>query len=125
MTQYGDTARHFTARVNLQRGRQINRIALSFVELALAAAPPAVIAQEKSASAPEAQSRSQEQGPKEAKEADDPVICREQKVIGSLAKKRNVCLALSEWKRVAREGNAFARSVVESGRSGTWHVPPE
>lgn len=106
----------------------MNRIFLSCVGLALAAASHAAVAQDRPASAPEAPARAQDPEPEEteeAKEVVDPVICREQKVIGSLAKRRKVCLAQSEWERVAREGNAFARSVVESGRGGMWEVPPQ
>ncbi|MBX7496699.1 hypothetical protein K3172_12610 [Qipengyuania sp. 6B39] len=85
---------------------------------ALLVAPGASFGQE-TAQSPEA-----EAGPSKEK-ADDPLICRRLSVIGSRAKKRKVCLTMGEWERVAREGNAFARTVVESGRTGMWDVPPE
>ena len=54
----------------------------------------------------------------------EKMICRRESVIGSRAKKRKVCLTQAQWAQAARDGNAFARSVVESGRSGMWDVPP-
>lgn len=48
----------------------------------------------------------------------DYVRCRKEPVIGSLAKKRNVCLTNRQWAEVARDGNAVATRVVEDGRSG-------
>lgn len=55
----------------------------------------------------------------QAKEAEgEELICRTEKVIGSRAKKRKTCLTKEQWEEVATKGNAFARSLVESGRSG-------
>ncbi len=71
---------------------------------------------------PEARPDSPESQQGEAKE--EKLICRTEKVIGSRAKKRKTCLTRAQWEEVARRGNAFARSVVESGRTGMWDVPP-
>ena len=46
----------------------------------------------------------------------DYVRCRTERVIGSLAKRRKVCLTNSEWARVAREGNQFANELVSRSR---------
>lgn len=46
------------------------------------------------------------------------IRCRREPVIGSLAKKRKVCLTNRQWAEVAREGNDVARRVVEDGRAG-------
>lgn len=48
----------------------------------------------------------------------EELICRTEKVIGSRAKKRKTCLTKEQWERVATQGSAFARSLVESRRSG-------
>ena len=54
----------------------------------------------------------------QAKEDSDKLICRTEKVIGSLAKRRKTCLTRAQWEAVARRGNAFSRSLVEGARSG-------
>lgn len=67
-------------------------------------------------SSAEAPAASQEAAKKEK------LICRTESVIGSRAKKRKTCLTRAQWEEVAKKGNAFARSVVESGRSGLWDL---
>ncbi len=48
----------------------------------------------------------------------DYVRCRSERVVGSLAKRRKVCLTNREWAEVSRDGNAVARKTVEDMQSG-------
>lgn len=48
----------------------------------------------------------------------DYVVCRNESVIGSRAKKRKVCLTNRQWAAVANDGNGLARKVVEDSRAG-------
>lgn len=48
----------------------------------------------------------------------DVIVCRMEDRTGSRAKRREVCLANHRWQRVAREGNGFARALVEGSRGG-------
>lgn len=48
----------------------------------------------------------------------DLKVCRMEDRTGSRAKRREVCLKNSEWQRVARDGNRFARALVASAASG-------
>lgn len=48
----------------------------------------------------------------------DHVVCRNESVIGSRAKKRKVCLTNRQWAAVAIDGNGLARKVVEDSRAG-------
>ncbi|MCA0978145.1 hypothetical protein LCM19_07190 [Qipengyuania flava] len=48
----------------------------------------------------------------------DFVRCRTEKVIGSLAKRRKVCLANREWEEFARRGNDAARQTVAQNAAG-------
>ena len=50
----------------------------------------------------------------------DYVRCRTEKVIGSRAKTRRVCLTNAEWDRVGRDGNALARRTVSANSGGMW-----
>ena len=54
----------------------------------------------------------------QAKSQSAELICRTEKVIGSRAKKRRICLTERQWREVARKGGDFARVLVESGRAG-------
>lgn len=56
--------------------------------------------------------------PEQAAPQKEKLICRTEGVIGSRAKKRRVCLTKAEWEQVARQGNAYAYTIVESGRAG-------
>lgn len=47
----------------------------------------------------------------------DYVRCRSEAIIGSLAKKRRVCMTNRQWAEAAREGNAYARDMVEGAMS--------
>ena len=55
---------------------------------------------------------------KQAAPQTEELICRTEKVIGSRAKKRRICLTEKQWRAVARKGGDFARALVESGRAG-------
>lgn len=48
----------------------------------------------------------------------DFVVCRSESVIGSLAKRRKVCLTNRQWSEVQRDGNGLARKTVEDARAG-------
>ena len=50
----------------------------------------------------------------------EELICRTEKVIGSRAKKRRICMTERQWREVAYRGGNFSRALVESGRSGMW-----
>lgn len=47
----------------------------------------------------------------------DYVRCRSESIIGSLAKKRRVCMTNRQWTEAAREGNAYSREMVEGAMS--------
>lgn len=46
----------------------------------------------------------------------DYVRCRNYSVIGSLAKKRRVCMTNKEWVVYIREGNRLSRQMMEDGQ---------
>lgn len=48
----------------------------------------------------------------------DFVVCRSESVIGSIAKRRKVCLTNRQWAAVQRDGNGLARRIVEDSRAG-------
>ncbi len=48
----------------------------------------------------------------------DYVRCRTESIIGSLARKRRVCMTNKEWAKVARQGNRDSRQFVEDGQAG-------
>lgn len=48
----------------------------------------------------------------------DFVRCRSEKVIGSNAKRRRVCMKNSEWAQATSAGNQGARDIVESQQVG-------
>ena len=48
----------------------------------------------------------------------DYVRCRTESILGSLARKRRVCMTNKEWAAVARKGNRDSRQFVEDGQSG-------
>jgi hypothetical protein len=47
----------------------------------------------------------------------DYVRCRSYSVIGSLAKKRRVCMTNKEWVVYIREGNSRSRQMMEDGQA--------
>lgn len=47
----------------------------------------------------------------------DYVRCRNYSVIGSLAKKRRVCMTNKEWVVYIREGNRRSRQMMEDGQA--------
>jgi len=49
----------------------------------------------------------------------DLIVCRMEDRTGSRAKRREVCLANYRWQRVAREGNAFSKALVDGSRGGS------
>lgn len=49
----------------------------------------------------------------------DYVRCRTERVIGSLAKKRKICMTNREWKKTATEGNRRATELIETHRAGS------
>ena len=61
-----------------------------------------------------------EEKPEKIADRDHPdfVRCRTEKVIGSLAKRRKVCLTNREWEEFARRGNEAARQTVAQNAAG-------
>ncbi len=47
----------------------------------------------------------------------DYVRCRSEPIIGSLARKKRVCMTNKEWAKVARQGNEQSRRMVEDSMS--------
>ncbi len=47
----------------------------------------------------------------------DYVRCRSEKVIGSLAKRRRICMTNREWAETSRKGNSMAREIAEENTS--------
>lgn len=48
----------------------------------------------------------------------DYIRCRKEPIIGSLSKKRKICMTNAKWKEHFREGNKRANEMVEESRSG-------
>lgn len=51
------------------------------------------------------------------------VVCREWIQTGSRANRKDVCLKNKRWARVMRDGNSFARTLVENAsgqQTGGW-----
>lgn len=46
----------------------------------------------------------------------DYIRCRRERVMGSLAQKRKICMTNAEWKAYAAEGNRGANELVEDNR---------
>lgn len=47
----------------------------------------------------------------------DYIRCRRERVIGSLAKRRKICMTNREWKMIANEGNRGANELVDEMRA--------
>ncbi len=50
----------------------------------------------------------------------DYVRCKRQKVIGSLAKRRKVCMTNAQWAEAARAGNRGSREIVQDNQPGFY-----
>lgn len=48
----------------------------------------------------------------------DYMRCRKEPVIGSLSKKRKICMTNKEWKAHYRKGNSRANEFIEENRAG-------
>ena len=48
----------------------------------------------------------------------DYVRCRSEPIIGSLVRKRKICMTNSEWEQYARAGNAGARALLDDISKG-------
>jgi len=48
----------------------------------------------------------------------DYVRCRKEPVIGSLSKKRKICMTNKQWKAHIREGNKRATELIDENRPG-------
>lgn len=90
-------------------------VALATIPLMLAA--PAFAQDENADPTPTEQAEEQPE--------DQELICRTERVIGSLAKRRKTCLTRAEWERVATKGNAFARKLVSDSAGGIWDNAPD
>lgn len=58
--------------------------------------------------------------PKKIKDRRHPdyVRCRSEPIIGSLARKRRICMTNSEWAEYGRKGNENARRFVDGQQAG-------
>jgi len=53
----------------------------------------------------------------------DYVRCRSEPIIGSLVRKRKICMTNSEWEQYARAGNADTRSMLDDISKGGMNNP--
>jgi len=85
----------------------------------LATISPAAIAQTKNGEAASEQSKKDKQAPKITDRSHpDYVRCRSEPVIGSLVRKRKICMTNKEWEQYARAGNADSRSMLDDLSKG-------
>ena len=56
--------------------------------------------------------------PKKIKDRNHPdyVRCRSEPIIGSLARKRRICMTNKEWVEMARKGNDRTREVIDENQ---------
>ncbi len=85
---------------------------------------PAASSQTKDDYAAAKQSKEDKQAPKITDRSDpDYVRCRSEPVIGSLVRKRKICMTNSEWEQYARSGNADSRSMLDDIGKGGMNGP--
>ena len=85
---------------------------------------PSAIAQTKNGEAAKEQSKKDNQAPKISDRSHpDYVRCRSEPVIGSLVRKRKICMTNSEWEEYARAGNADSRSMLDDIGKGGMNGP--
>lgn len=53
----------------------------------------------------------------------DYVRCRSEPIIGSLARKRRVCMTNSEWVEYTRTGSEYSKEFVEDNQPGFMMTP--
>jgi len=80
---------------------------------------PAAISKTKDGEAEEKNSEEDQRGPKITDRSHpDYVRCRSEPVIGSLVRKRKICMTNSEWEQYARSGNADSRRFLDDIAKG-------
>tara|TARA_Y100001968_G_C18971594_1_gene532530 strand:- start:231 stop:518 length:288 start_codon:yes stop_codon:yes gene_type:complete len=90
----------------------LKQVQLAAMAVALVLPGSVAIAQESTAE--------EKEQPEKITDRDHPdfVRCRTERVVGSLAKKRKVCLTNREWEEFARRGNDVARQTVAQNAAG-------
>ncbi len=85
---------------------------------------PAAVAQTNNGKAA-AEKSQEDKGPPKITDRSHPdyVRCRSEPVIGSLVRKRKICMTNSEWEQYARAGNADSRSMLDDIGKGGMNGP--
>ena len=80
---------------------------------------PVASAQTKDGEVAEEQAKKANPAPKITDRSDpDYVRCRSEPIIGSLVRKRKICMTNSEWEQYARAGNADSRGFLDDIAKG-------
>ena len=88
--------------------------AAALAGFALAAQPALAFGAEEAVEVEETKAKK----PKKIKDRNHPdyVRCRSEPIIGSLARKRRICMTNREWVEMARKGNERTREVIDENQ---------